>query len=373
MFNFNKTFPLNKRIIRFYCKKTPTNLIELKKAASTKDASTECAKFEERCLKQVSLEKEVDANLQSRLSKECRILFTSPSNKSPYTKCGAIHLDKSAFPKNSQDWITYDFDQAKVLDTGGTLEMKSMSCLPEVTIPVPPQSAVKISDVSSSQAAGSGTGSYPNRPIRQEPGKVLFAFIPIEWWQAFIPKTGVTGFGMFLFTLGTFLVSKEIYVLEHFFYHGLSSAILWFLGIKYMGPHVAQFVDKKIDAYEKQWNTGRVQAKEVLEENIMDELHGQFQMDGQLLLIAAKRENVLFQLEEEMRSRQMYAYKEVKKRLDYQVAVELVRQRVQQRNLIEYVTREVTKAVTPEMQNELIYYSIDRIMQDLEKDKKENK
>lgn len=60
------------------------------------------------------------------------------------------------------------------------------------------------------------------------------------------------------------------------------------------------------------------------------------------------------------------AYKEVKRRLDYQVAVKLVQQRIQHRNLIEYVTREVMKAITPEMQSKLIYYSIDQIAQDID-------
>lgn len=81
-------------------------------------------------------------------------------------------------------------------------------------------------------------------------------FIPEEWWRAFLPKTGVTGFGTFLFTFGIFLVSKEYYVLEHNYYTGLSHLVLWGCAIKYLGPMTAKYIDKEIDKYEKSWNEG---------------------------------------------------------------------------------------------------------------------
>jgi hypothetical protein len=49
---------------------------------------------------------------------------------------------------------------------------------------------------------------------------------PEEWFQAFYSKTGVTGPYMALVSIGTFLVSKEYFVLEHDFYVGLGLAIV---------------------------------------------------------------------------------------------------------------------------------------------------
>ena len=49
---------------------------------------------------------------------------------------------------------------------------------------------------------------------------------PEEWFQAFYSKTGVTGPYMALASIGTFLVSKEYFVMEHDFYAGIALAIV---------------------------------------------------------------------------------------------------------------------------------------------------
>lgn len=94
--------------------------------------------------------------------------------------------------------------------------------------------------------SGSGSFTTGNRPIRGDPGEVLLGFVPYEWFTFFIHKTGYTGFGTFVFTLTTCLVSKEIYVLEHNFYNGLSMAILAWASVKYVGPHVTAYLDKEV-------------------------------------------------------------------------------------------------------------------------------
>ncbi|KAH1007026.1 hypothetical protein HUJ04_004308 [Dendroctonus ponderosae] len=365
---------------KFYCTKNAATLLQTSKTLKQEQQlensadlatgnSDECAKFEQRMAKQVLIEKEQDANLQSRLSKDCKV-FLARCNSATALRCGSIRVEQLAPPTGSPDWLSDNFTKFQ-LEESGKCPPVPTNC-PEPAKPKEPQCA---------PAGGTDGGSKestvaPPRLVRQEPGKVLFAFVPEEWWRAFIPKTGVTGFGVFLFTFSTFLVSKEYYVLEHEFYGGLSMLLLWFIGIKYYGAQVGQTLDKHIDAIEKEWedvrstkydkNTVKEAEKKQLEENILNELHWQYQMAGQELLLAAKRENVLLQLEEEYRKRQMQVYEEVKNRLDYQVAINGVRQKVQHRNLIEYVTREVLKSITPEMQSKLVDYSIDQILKNLE-------
>lgn len=216
---------------------------------------------------------------------------------------------------------------------------------------------------------GSGVVARPG-PVRQQPGKVLWGFIPFEWAELFHPKTGVTGFYTFLLTLATFLISKEHYVLEHNFYNGLSFAIMWIYGIKKFGPRIATFLDTQIDNYEKELNESRRHDVENVHEAIKNEEHNQFQMDGQLMLIEAKRENVQLQLEAEFRNRQMHVYNTIKNILDYHIAAQQIWRRIQIKNLVEYVKREVVKSVTPDLEKACLDFSIEAIIDEFKRQNK---
>merc|ERR1711936_140976 len=60
------------------------------------------------------------------------------------------------------------------------------------------------------------------RPIEKAP--VRLGIFPEEWFAAMYPKTGVTGPYMALVGVGTFLCSKEFFVMEHDFYVGIGLA-----------------------------------------------------------------------------------------------------------------------------------------------------
>lgn len=141
----------------------------------------------------------------------------------------------------------------------------------------------------------------------------------------------------------------------------------WWGAIKYVGPHAAKYLDREVDNYEKTWQQGRDETKNILEEQIEHEKLMQFQADGQPMLIEAKRENVHLQLEEEFRLRQMMVHREVLKRLNYQIVVAEVYKRIFHRNLIDYVTKEVKKSITLEMEQHMINNSIDNLVAELEK------
>lgn len=66
-------------------------------------------------------------------------------------------------------------------------------------------------------------------------------------FQFFYNKTGVTGPYVFGAGLATYLFSKEIYVMEHEYYSGLSIAIMVIFATKKFGPQLAAYLDKEVD------------------------------------------------------------------------------------------------------------------------------
>lgn len=216
-------------------------------------------------------------------------------------------------------------------------------------------SATTPANFNAAASAPAGSSDQFIRPVRPEfPGKVRHGFIPEEFFEVFYKKTGVTGPYTFFVTLTTYLVSKEIYVLEHEFYTGVSLFLLLFIGIKKFGPAAAAYFDKEIDAYEAQLNESRVNEKKCLKESIEAEEKAQWSLEGQNILVEAKRENVALQLEASYRERLLAAYQAVKGRLDYQVEKLNVEQRISQRNLVDYVVAKVKASITPDQEKQNI-------------------
>jgi len=204
-------------------------------------------------------------------------------------------------------------------------------------------------------AATTNSDQLFQRPVRPEfPGKVRMGFIPEEWFSFFYKKTGVTGPYTFGFGLFTYLCSKEIYVMEHEYYTGLSLAIMMVVAIKKLGPTIAAYCDKEIDRIEGEWKQGREDDLKNLAELIKEEETEQWRADGQLLLMEAKKENVALQLEAAYRERVARVYTEVKRRLDYQVECQHVERSVNQKHMVNWIIRNVLKGITPDQEKETL-------------------
>ncbi|XP_068619559.1 ATP synthase subunit b, mitochondrial [Battus philenor] len=211
-----------------------------------------------------------------------------------------------------------------------------------------------VARTSASDAAGVRDEKNFPRPVRGEPGKVRLGFVPEEWFQFFHSKTGVTGPYTFGVGLATYMFSKEIYVMEHEYYTGLSIFVMVYYATTRFGPKIAAWLDKEVDAVEENWNEGRVQSVKALEEAIEDEKKAQWRAEGQELLIQAKKENVLLQLEAAYRERLMHAYTEVKRRLDFQLEKTNLERRLSQRHVVDWIVRNVSSAITPQLEKQTL-------------------
>jgi len=201
------------------------------------------------------------------------------------------------------------------------------------------------------QALSAVAATAPERPVRAEfPSPVRHGFIPEEWFTFFYPKTGVTGPYVFAASLSAYLLSKEIYVLEHEYYSGLSLAMVLIVAIKKLGPMVAKYADKEIDEYEKNWESSRTDQIKALQDANEMEKKEQWRTDAQKIIMDIKKENINMQLEASYRERLFKVYQEVKKRLDYQVQLQNLERQLAQKHMVEWIVDNVKKGFTPEQE-----------------------
>lgn len=181
---------------------------------------------------------------------------------------------------------------------------------------------------------------------------VRFGLIPDEWFRFFYPKTGVTGPYMFGFGFITYLLSKEIWVLEHEFWTGVSLFMMIIYAHKKFGIQIRDYLQKECEAEWKQANAGKENDIQYNKDMIEGEKKAQWQAEGQKMLFEVKRENVALQQEGVYRERLMQVYSEVKKRLDYQVEKQMVERNMQQKHMVNWITNRVMKAITPDSEQE---------------------
>jgi len=190
--------------------------------------------------------------------------------------------------------------------------------------------------------------NFPRPQRAMYPGKVRFGFVPDEWFTFFYNKTGVTGPYAFGVGLTTWLLSKEIWVLEHEFWGGVSFFIMIVYGVKKFGPQVSAWLDKEQQTIIDDMNEGKNNEIASLKQAIENEKMSQLQAEGSKMLFDVKRENIALQLEAAYRERMMTVFSEVKKRLDYQLEKQNVERGIQQKHMVEWIIRRCHESVTAE-------------------------
>jgi len=189
--------------------------------------------------------------------------------------------------------------------------------------------------------------NFPRRVRHINCPPTRMGFLPEEWFTFFYNKTGVTG--PYLLGVGaiTFMFSKEFYVIDHEFVNACTLVpLLYFLCYKF-GPSVAAFLDKEIDAEDAMWKKSEEAQMVSLIEANEGEKKAQWHAEGGTKLFDAKKESVAVQLEAQYRQRLVEVHTQVKKQLDYQVEVVNVKNRMEQKQLVDWVVKTVRTSITP--------------------------
>uniref|UniRef100_A0A8B9PQ46 ATP synthase subunit b n=1 Tax=Apteryx owenii TaxID=8824 RepID=A0A8B9PQ46_APTOW len=194
----------------------------------------------------------------------------------------------------------------------------------------------------------------PLPPLPEKGGEVRYGLIPEEFFQFLYPKTGVTGPYMLGTGLLLYFLSKEIYVVNHETVAAACILSVLIYGVKKYGSKVAAFADKLNEEKVATALAVKNDAIKGLETAIEQEKKEQWRVEGRSYLFDAKRNNIAMLLEANYRERLLTVYNEVKKRLDYQVAMQHLKRQKEQDHMIQWVEKNVVQSITPQQQKESI-------------------
>ncbi|XP_061529089.1 ATP synthase F(0) complex subunit B1, mitochondrial isoform X2 [Phycodurus eques] len=194
----------------------------------------------------------------------------------------------------------------------------------------------------------------PVPSLPEKGGKVRHGIIPEELFQLLYPKTGVTGPYMLGTGLLIYMLSKEIYVINHETFAAASIGAVIIYGIRKFGPSVAAFADKLNEDKVAKAQEVKDLAMSSLTQATEDEKKEQWRVEGRSMLFDAKRNNVAMLLETNYRERLHTVTNEVKRRLDYQIALQNLQHRMAQEHMVNWVEKNVVSSITPQQEKESI-------------------
>lgn len=204
--------------------------------------------------------------------------------------------------------------------------------------------------------------NFPPRAMAETGPPTRLGFIPESWFQFLYDKTGVTG--PYVLGVGTltFLLSKEIWIIEHGFTHFISFWLLFYILAKKYGTSIGGYFDKVTDGVrERHWDKPMKKTLAEAEAVIKEAELMAWREEGQKYLFEAKRENVDLQIESVYRQRLAEVHQAVKKRLDYQMEVDSAKRRIQQQHMVQWIVDQVVKGISPQQERD----SLAKCIQDL--------
>lgn len=187
-----------------------------------------------------------------------------------------------------------------------------------------------------------------------DPPKTRFVILPDDWFQFFYKKTGVTGPYSFGLSFLTYLLSKEIYVVNDETDIGIVLfSMFGFIHWKY-GNQIYDYLKKQADKDSAEMDNIRDDNIKQNLECIQLEKKLQAKSLAQKTIALTKRENVLMQLETTYRKRLMEVYNAVNNRLRFHAEISTIDRRIQHKHMSEWIIAKVLSSLTPEQQKQSV-------------------
>ncbi|CAL1541362.1 unnamed protein product [Lymnaea stagnalis] len=199
--------------------------------------------------------------------------------------------------------------------------------------------------------------NFPTLVQADSPEPVRLGVIPARWFDFLYPKTGVSGPYVLLGGFTLWMMSKEIMVIDHYFWEFPS-----FWGMVYIlnkHPKVGPKLKKWLaDSYETQKNIFYTRPLKSMKDQEADNIARNERLieetETAKHIYLAQKEGVQLQLEAAYRQRLQNAFLDVKKRLDYEVEKTNVRRKFEQDHMVNWIVSSVTKSISPQLEKESI-------------------
>ena len=104
----------------------------------------------------------------------------------------------------------------------------------------------------------------------------------------------------------------------------------------------------------KSWDNWQKGMVSFLNNLIQNENQSQEKGKNHKILLDAKRENILLQLEAEYRRRQMVAYNDVRNRLEYMLARQVADRQYQQQHMVNWIIDNVAKNIGAQQEKDVL-------------------
>ncbi|CAF1583043.1 unnamed protein product [Rotaria magnacalcarata] len=205
--------------------------------------------------------------------------------------------------------------------------------------------------------------NFPPYKLREAPNPVRWYCVPESWFKFFYEKTGVTGPYMFFYGLLVYGFSKEYIVLWYDFTEYLILAAAVITVVKKLGPTVGDtfrgWHQDEVGRYNSVVSNSKAMAGKMLhayEESLE-------RAKSISLLAEARKDIINMGLEAAYRERMKQMYEAVKRRLDYQVALQNARKDFERTNMINWITDQVKKSITPKQEQDTLQTCLNQLRQ----------
>nr|XP_039259615.1 ATP synthase subunit b, mitochondrial-like [Styela clava] len=205
-----------------------------------------------------------------------------------------------------------------------------------------------------------GMGPLPVKPT-WDPNYMRHYVIPEYWFEFLYPRTGVTGPYALAFGTTAFLVSKEIYIYSPESWHLFALLTVTYGLLKVAGPMLQEMMHSNEDRHFDAIYRLKMSEIDGLEAEVEDIKTEKWRSGLQEMYHDIKKSNLALMLETEYLNRKASLVSAVKKKLDYQVAVQQVDRELAHSHLVNWVEEKVRKSITPESQKKTLDVCIARL------------